>query len=174
MNDFLPRVARLHPTADIPATSPTEETQVRVYDALCAISSEPSRALELREALIDDIVAGPAECLPQALTELHALAAFLINHEVALHGFCDTGVESTTMWNELSSLMSNPYRYAAGQCDHVGPTLEHLRAVAGLVMVMVMAWPAEVDGCPVCCFVVEEHGPEDFVMPPHPSAVQSA
>jgi hypothetical protein len=174
VNDFLPRVARLHPTADIGATTLTEETQVRVYDALCGISDEPSRALELRQALIDDIAAAPAECLPQALAELHALAAFLINHDVALHGFCHTGVESTTMWNELAFLLSNPYRYAAGQCDHAGPTLEHLQAVAGLVLVMVMAWPAEEDGCPVCCFVVEEHGPEDFVLPPRPSAVQSA
>ncbi|MQA35299.1 hypothetical protein [Modestobacter roseus] len=174
VNHFLPRVARLHSTADTGATTFTEATQMGMYDALCGISREPRRAGELHQALLDDIAAAPAECLTQALAELHALAAFLVNHDVALHGFCHTGVESLTMWNELAFLMSNPYRYAAGRCDHAGPTLEHLRAVAGLVMVMVIAWPAEEDGCPVCCFLVEDHGPEDFVLPPHPSLVQSA
>ena len=172
MNDCLPPVARLHPTADTGATTLIEETRMGVYDAFCGISREPSRALELREELIDDIAAAPAECLSQALSELHALAAFLIYHDAALHGFCHTGVESATMWDELASLTSNPYRYAAGQCPGAGSALTHLQAVAGLVMVMVMAWPADQDGCPICCFLDEVHCPEDFVLPPHPAAVQ--
>jgi hypothetical protein len=173
VNDFLTRAARYDLTTASGARVLAEETHVRVHTAMCDISDEPSRALEIRQALMDDMAAAPAECLPHALAELRALAAFLINNENVLHGFCHTGVESTTMWDELASLVSNPYRYAAGRCDHAGAPLERLQAVAGLVMVLVMTWPAEENGCPVCCFVVEEHGPEDFVLPPRPSAVQS-
>jgi hypothetical protein len=117
-----------------------------------AVAKFPGEALHIRQSLLDDIAAAPACCLTQAVAELRALAAHLWTSESARWGFGHTGVENDVMEDELWALADNPYRYAAQQHSMAGSTIDHLAAAFGLVLVMVLAWPAE-DGCPVCPFV---------------------
>jgi len=65
------------------------------------------------------------------------------------------------MADELSALARNPYRYVTGGfCNHDTSTAEHLTTVFEVVLVMLLAWPAEDDGCPICryfdCELLEE------------------
>jgi hypothetical protein len=120
----------------------------------CWPAATPGNVLQIRQALIDDLVVAPAACLRVALAEGHAAAAYLFgSNESARDGFGHT-VESELVAEELVALACNPYRYAAGElCDHVGPTVEHPSAVFGLALVMILWWPVEDDDCPICCYL---------------------
>ena len=70
------------------------------------------------------------------------------------------------MEDELWALAGNPYRYAAQQNSIGGSTVEHLAAVFGLVLVMILAWPAE-DGYLVCPFADSDPSEELLVILGH-------
>jgi hypothetical protein len=66
-------------------------------------------------------------------------------------GFRRPGVGSQSITDELAALTCNPYRYVAGGlCDRATSMVEHLEGVFELVLVMLLAWPA--DGCPFCSY----------------------
>jgi hypothetical protein len=129
-----------------------EHTRTRVQDALCGVAEIPGDVLEIRQALIDDLTAAPAACLPVALAELHAITACLFGRsDEAWTSFRLPGVEGRRMADELAALAHNPYRYVGGGlCEHAGSMVEHLATVFALVQVMVLAWPVE--GCPICSY----------------------
>lgn len=153
MNDFQTILSACDLTATHGVQALTGHTRTRILDAEHDMAELPGEALQIRQSLLDDIAAAPADCLTQAVAELRALAAYLWTaDESARWGFGHTGVESDVMEDELWALAGNPYRYAAQQHSIAGSTVEHLPAVFGLVLVMALAWPAE-NGCPVCPFV---------------------
>ena len=141
-------------------------TRTRVLGAVHAVAEFPGEALQIRQSLLDDITAAPADCLTQAVAELRALAAYLWTDESARWGFGHTGVENDVMEDELWALAGNPYRYAAQQHSIAGSTVEHLAAIFGLVLVMILAWPAE-EGCPVCPFADKDPSEELLVILGH-------
>jgi hypothetical protein len=166
--DFLTFVDSLDQALEDDAQMLAEHTRMRVHDALCAVAANSRDVLQIRQALLDDLTAAPAPCRTVALAELHTIAAYLFgNNGAAREGFRETGVESDLMLDELGWLAYNPYRYAAGGlCDHVGPTIEHMSAVFGLEVVMVLSWPVTDGGCPICCYL-DDHMPEEPLLCDH-------
>jgi hypothetical protein len=150
MYDFLTFIKPLDPTSEDDAQVLDEHTSMRVQEALCGVAAAPCDAPQIRQSLIDDLSAAPAACLPGALAELHAIAAYLFGgSDPAWTSFRGQGAERQLMAEELAALARNPYRYVAGGlCDHVESTVEHLEAVFELVLAMLLAWPD--GGCPIC------------------------
>ncbi len=152
MNDFQTILSACDLTSAHGGQALAGHIRQRVLDAVHAVVEFPGEALQIRQSLFDDITAAPAGCLTQAVAELRALAAYLWTNKSARWGFGHTGVENDVMEDELWALADNPYRYAAQKNSMAGSTVEHLAAAFALVLVMVLAWPAE-DGCAVCPFV---------------------
>ena len=152
MYDFLTFINHLYPTSEGDAQVLAEHTRMRVQDALCGVAEIPGDVLESRQALIDDLTATPAACLPVALAELHAITAYLFaRSDRAWTVFRRPGLEGRLMADELTALAHNPYRYVAGGlCEHAGTTVEHLATVFALVHRMLLASPVE--GCPICSY----------------------
>jgi hypothetical protein len=150
--DFLTFTQTLDLASQDDAGVLAEDTRIRVQDALCGVAEIPDDVLEIRQALIDDLTAAPAACLPVALAELHAITAYLFGRsDEAWTSFRRSGVEGQLMADELAALAHNPYRYVAGGlCEHAGSMIEHLATVFALVRVMVLAWPVE--GCAICSY----------------------
>ncbi len=159
MNDFQTILSAYDLTAAHGVQALAGHIRRRVLDAVHAVAESPGEALQIRQSLLDDITGAPAGCLTQAVAEFRALAAYLWTNESARWGFGHTGVENDVMEDELWALADNPYRYAAQQHSSAGSTVEHLAATFGLVLVLVLAWPAE-DGCPVCPFVASDPSEE--------------
>jgi hypothetical protein len=163
---------QLPPTGRGADRAVADYARMRVQDALCDLAAAPGRALEVRQALVDELIDAPPACLPVALGELHAITAYLYGtSEVARTGFRRTGVEGEAMFDELAALAYNPFRYAAGGlCDHDRPAVEHLKAVFGMAVVMDLSWPTAEEGCPICCYLAD-HVPDEPLLCDHPEDV---